>query len=369
MMDRCFSELFFSLGLQCSLLLLTTRWLSSRQNDCRLSDQLWNSCHIIILLSTVAGLLLPHLRILPHTFWPATLVATKQMVAESFFWRTIFVCWSTGALVLTAGLTISLVRTSRIIRGAIPLDTDRISAIGFPASPPIRIFVSPSTRVPFCWQFHRPVIVLPESALQFPADELTAILRHERGHLLEKHPLHLFLQRLVEVLYWFHPWVWKSSRDASLQRELVSDGYAAANPGDTACLLRGLYRLAACQDVTPHLPAGSGFITHGAAMQARVDALLGRRGAATPRSMGVSRAIMSLMAAVIVSTVWLPIDPSVTRRSVFSPWPPVSAVALRELGIIVRDYEIDSHRTQVHKHVSRLQTPPGRISDVRNAGS
>src|SRR5690606_6375202 len=114
-----------------------------------------------------------------------------------------------------------------------------------PTQPAIRILVSPLVGTPFCWQLQHPVIVLPEQVLQFPPSELRTIVLHERAHLLENHPFHLFVQRLVEILFWFNPCVWSCSREAALQRELVCDRQAATNPQDIACLLKGLYRLAA----------------------------------------------------------------------------------------------------------------------------
>ena len=47
-------------------------------------------------------------------------------------------------------------------------------------------------------------------------------------------------------------------------------------------------------------------------------------------------------AALLASMLWLPLGSAATARSLFSPWPSESAVFLKEIGISVRDYEIDA---------------------------
>ncbi len=116
--------------------------------------------------------------------------------------------------------------------------TDEVHALS------VRIVTSESCATPFCWQLYRPVIVMPESVSEIPDDELRAVIRHELAHLRSRHPMMLFLQRLVEIGFWFHPLVWRASRAAAKQRELSADRKANSSRVDVAAFLRSLMRSA-----------------------------------------------------------------------------------------------------------------------------
>ena len=96
---------------------------------------------------------------------------------------------------------------------------------------------------PFCWQLHRPAIVVPDLLLDFPVEEQRAVLNHELVHLSAQHPLRLFLQRIVEALFWFHPLVWWSSRQAAAAREFRCDAQAVDSQQEVAVYLQSLLRL------------------------------------------------------------------------------------------------------------------------------
>ena len=58
------------------------------------------------------------------------------------------------------------------------------------------------------------------------------------------HPLQLFLQRIVEILFWFHPLIWWASRQAAWSREFHCDAAAVTTAERGGVLPRGLLRMA-----------------------------------------------------------------------------------------------------------------------------
>jgi outer membrane protein assembly factor BamB/beta-lactamase regulating signal transducer with metallopeptidase domain len=73
----------------------------------------------------------------------------------------------------------------------------------------------------------RPVILLPLSFVsKLSPKELCDILTHELAHLRRLDHLAVVLQRLTEVLWFFHPAVWYLSRRVSCEREYCCDDLA-----------------------------------------------------------------------------------------------------------------------------------------------
>lgn len=365
-----FPELLVSLTIQCTLLLCVTRFLVKRTRTSEAADDLWSFCHLMILLLSLAGVLLPHARL----FRGASLLslchkATALPVPQSL-WMVLFWIWIAVAGTLAVNLLRSLIEISLLLRSAQDLprsafaeDRGNGKARGNLAEElqdlEVRVVTSESCTTPFCWQLHRPVIVLPECLSAFPADELRAIVRHELAHLKARHPLRLFLQRLVEIGFWFHPLVWQTSRDAAMQRELSADCLANGTHAEAASFLRSLMRLSEpAFRRAPVLPIGLNLISGGASMiQQRVEQLLAIDWTLPRRCDSVFlpgvtiRSIVCLLITGMLATgIWIPLNSHASGRTLFSPWPLPTATLLHEAGIEVRDYELDSHRIMEHRY-------------------
>jgi hypothetical protein len=113
-----FPELFFSLTLQCTLILLVTRYLTAVQNCHRTVDQLWAGAHSVILILCLLGTLLPHLR-LCLVLWPDSSNTVFTLYSDERFVRALFWVWLTGVAVLSCGIGLSLLRTTLLIRSAV----------------------------------------------------------------------------------------------------------------------------------------------------------------------------------------------------------------------------------------------------------
>ena len=245
-------------------------------------------------------------------------------------------------------------QSARLIRQSQPVDSrvrrELLRGIrGAAAKIDIRICQQPV--IPFCWQFNRPIIVLPEHLLKSPLEMIRPIINHELSHLDAGHPLQMFLQRLVEIIFWFHPAVWMTSRRAAEQREFFADSGAVQSRDDAIQFLKGLLLISQCRSVSVGLPAGLAFSDRPSQIQARVARLAERDWSlpAAPR-FRIPR-VTFVAVAVICAAAWLPVNVVASTRGAWSPWPSWTAAALHELGVPVRDYEIDAHRLLPHDHV------------------
>lgn len=87
----------------------------------------------------------------------------------------------------------------------------------------VRIYVSPEVPIPVTWGFARPVILLPLTALYWPADRLQAVLRHELVHVRARDASMRLAARLTCALFWFHPGVWWLARRLAADAEETCD--------------------------------------------------------------------------------------------------------------------------------------------------
>ncbi len=77
-----FPELFVSLTLQCSLVLLVAWILARRAVSSAAADRIWAHAHVLILVLCLVGGFLPHFRILQPD---SVLIMLGQIAATSWF--------------------------------------------------------------------------------------------------------------------------------------------------------------------------------------------------------------------------------------------------------------------------------------------
>lgn len=160
----------------------------------------------------------------------------------------------------------------------------------------------------------RPIVLLPLSAVTaLGPEQLQALLAHELAHIRRHDYVVNLAQRVVEVLFFFHPAVWWLSRQVANERELCCDDLAVAACGDRAGYARALVDLAAWQSAAP--AAVVAFT--GGVLGERVGRLLGHQAA---RRGGWARAAMALL-LVAACGGWLMGAQAVPP----SPLPPVPA--------------------------------------------
>jgi beta-lactamase regulating signal transducer with metallopeptidase domain len=350
-------ETFVSLSVQVTLLICLATWVVRKQDVRSGIDWCWATLHVCILALTVAAFLLPHLRLIT---WADLYPASNSLTVDGVFAVLGRICgwtWLSGSLAVLAVSVGGMFRATALVRNAV---ADEDLSHHLLQSVPMLNSTNGSVEIrlvqdcvsPFCWQLHRPVIALPDLVRSFPAAEQAAIVRHELAHLRLQHPLHLFLQRLVEAIYWYHPLVWWASRQAAAAREFRCDRETVHSRREVGDYLRSLLRLIESQVSAPsRLPAGLGFLGDTSLLSRRAAALADTLDQPVKPTRRWRPTIAPLIAAGICILVWLPVNPLASRRATWSPWPAWSARALDASGITVRDYEVDGHRLSKHPHL------------------
>ncbi len=135
-----------------------------------------------------------------------------------------------GVYVFVAGLLllrlfVGILRLARMTRRGTALDEAlwRPLLRDVKTRRPLRVVTSPAAAVPMTWGILRPVILLPQDALDWTPDERRQALLHEAAHIERADwPVQL-LARIACALYWFHPLVWLAGRRLYLEAERACD--------------------------------------------------------------------------------------------------------------------------------------------------
>lgn len=359
-----FLELVVSLSAQVAVVIIVAHWLGRLVNSERIHCRLWTVCYVVLLTLIAVALLFPH----PRFFQPWASIGNQSVstlvTIEMQIGRLLFFVWLAGAAISLLVFSIRAYQVNRFLKTCQSIDpeefisdenrseTPGISDI--PLKQRIRLLTSPRLTTPFCSQFHFPCIVVPEYLLGFEREKLNFIIRHELEHLKTGHPLQLFLQRLVEVIFWFHPMVWWASQQSALSREFACDEAAIDSPSEIAMYLRTLLTIieygATQADETP-TPLAFGRGKSIVAKRARRLTQIARSHRVNRRtSVSGSMANFGLvLAAVLIGCVWLPVDLLASPRATWSPWPTWTAGALHDFGFSVNDFDVYSSRIELHE--------------------
>jgi beta-lactamase regulating signal transducer with metallopeptidase domain len=132
------------------------------------------------------------------------------------------------------------------LAGLVRLELVRRKAAPWPLPLRLRgchLLVSEDCPGPMTWGVLRPVILLPDAALDWPPAKLAIVLRHELAHVRRRDGLAQALALLACALYWPNPMVWRAARALRREIELAADDAVIASgvrPSDYASQLLAL---------------------------------------------------------------------------------------------------------------------------------
>ncbi len=313
---------------------------------------LWTACFLSILGLVGAAMLLPHFR--PDTVWLNASGDTLMAVVtwETAIGKAIVIAWSIGILLIAV---LRIIRYFLLVRFLTtrcePIATEVVDlVVRSRAELPdrLQLLVSDDIQGPFCWQLHRPTIVLPRYLLAEGGHALRHVLLHELEHLRTNHPVQLFLQRLCTTILWFHPAVWWAGRRAELAREFHCDEVAVRDDGMVSAYLRTLIAIAERGLESPSCVLAFG--RRRSAIAKRTEKLV-RLAEMQTRFSGRRQSLSLaglLLVALIATQAWLPVNVLASSRSRWSPWPKWSARVLHDFGISARDFEPFDERFALH---------------------
>jgi TonB family protein len=164
----------------------------------------------------------------PHLF--AALSSTQALSA-------IAAIWFAGAALGLLRLAVSLHRIARIRR----------EATLFSRTDGIAVLASNGVTIPIAAGIFSPAIVLPSDlARNLTRDQLVCTLEHELAHLRRGDVATNLVQRIIEALLFWNPWVHFAGRKLVCERECACDDLAVGrigNSADYASCLAALGRL------------------------------------------------------------------------------------------------------------------------------
>jgi len=197
---------------------------------------------VLTVLSNAGALLLtavqPHAATHGHN-WTISLFPAQPLLhgAASLFTPALHwipAVWLLGAGVGLARLGASLARIGRIRKAARPSQAAR------------DVLISGDVAIPIAVGFRNPAIIIPKNLFETlaPAD-LDRVIAHERAHVRRHDVPGNLVQRLVEAILFFNPWVHFAGRNLTLEREAACDDWAVrktGDPGEYAAFLATLAR-------------------------------------------------------------------------------------------------------------------------------
>jgi len=132
--------------------------------------------------------------------------------------------WLVGIVFMLTRLFIGWLRLHRICLSAKPVSGNG----GFENRYGGRLKVLLTSQVdgPVCFGILQPVIILPQEMYDNAAPEdLQMALSHELAHIERWDCWTNLLQRVIEAIFFFHPFVWYASLQLTQQREQICDNY------------------------------------------------------------------------------------------------------------------------------------------------
>jgi TonB family protein len=201
-------------------------WLAltlTRARNVHLQKMLWAT----VVLASLAMPFLMHARLTPViAASPRYVVALRvwsggSTTHSSVIWEALEVVYGLTALTLLCRLAYGLLRTWRIRSSARVLHGDWTSGLDVRASEHAH---APAT--------FGTTVLLPAGYAGWNREKLTAVIAHERAHIINGDCYLLWLARLHTCIFWFNPCAWWIQHQLDLLAETTSDEAAVAALGD-----------------------------------------------------------------------------------------------------------------------------------------
>lgn len=275
--------------------------LALRRTSAAIRHLLWLSTLSALAVLPVTILLTPSWQ--PDLAQAVTLATAARTIvtvtaaapAHSLPWAGIFtILWAAVSFALLSRTLVAQARAAVLIARATPYQPG--------------IALCHDTDVPLVAGLRRPVILLPEDALDWPSERLELVLRHESAHAARLDTLAQFIADIACALYWPLPWVWLASHKLRTEAELACDdgvllsGLRASNyAGHLIDIVRGL-------SGRERIPQGGIPMARLNQLELRLHSLLAHnvnRRAATPGSF-LAAAAGALLLLIPVSALHLP---------------------------------------------------------------
>ncbi len=157
--------------------------------------------------------------------WTISLLPAQSLVRDAAGILTpatpwIVAVWLTGATACLVRLGLSLAHIGRIRKNAVALADAR------------DVLISSDVAIPIAIGLFKSAIVVPKTLYDTLGRlDLERIIAHERAHVLRRDVAGNLVQRLIEAILFFNPWVHLVGRHLVLEREAACDDWAVRKTG------------------------------------------------------------------------------------------------------------------------------------------
>lgn len=176
---------------------------------------------------------------------------TQSLITLSDHWAFVLLSiWLFVVCAALAQLALAMWRLHALRASCKVVDPTRLNpalagvAREFSTSHSVTLATSDRLSVPAAIGFLKPMIVIPDWALEELApEEFKIILLHEIAHLRRRDDWTNLLQKAVRAVFIFHPAVWWIERQLSLEREMACDDQVLAETGNPRAYAKCLVAL------------------------------------------------------------------------------------------------------------------------------
>jgi len=166
------------------------------------------------------------------------------------FYYYITLLYLTGVIVSVVSTITGVSRIRRIRRDALPVNgiwMERLRKLALQAG--IRrnvvLLSSSQVRIPFLTGILKPVIIVPAGLFTLlPFAQVEVILLHELHHLKRRDHIAVIVQRILSILFFYHPAIYALAAIAEREREHCCDDHVVDQRGEPMEYARALCRLA-----------------------------------------------------------------------------------------------------------------------------
>ena len=268
------------LSLKATLVLTVASLASSvaRRSSASLRHRIW-------ALAIAGVLLLPMLQVLLPAWDTSTGAARSQIwraalamsalraqpvrsrtAVDAVFEQPLHMDWTAWAVLIPlAGTGLMLIRLGRSMgrlrqtsSRAVPVSEERILQVAaqysraLPADRPVRLLIAEEPgAMPCTWGYWHPRILLPASAVTWPADRLHMVLAHEFAHIAHSDWLLGIFAEAARAMFWFHPLVWLAASRLRDTSERACDDAVLNSGQDAARYAEALLDLLRLTDTYP----------------------------------------------------------------------------------------------------------------------
>ena len=272
--------------------------------------------------------------------------------------------WVIGGWALVAGLILlrigaGMVRLARLSREAAPsddaawlLEVSRCSA-ELRLRRVVRLLHSDEATMPMTSGALDPVVLMPAAAHGWTQERRRLVLLHELAHVKRLDWVLLVLCEIAAALFWFHPLAWVSLRAARREAENATDDLVLATGARPSVYAGHLVDLLRTLRASP-LATSAVPMARAADLEARLRALLGRRGRGPSSLLGRGLAV-GLTALAVMFAVVRPTQAAVTGHD--------DVIVLRDHHHETDEVDADddqaddedAHREQAREKVRKLR--------------